>query len=40
MAAARAGGILANSTIFKKIFLLENIEIQNSLIEISVKKKN
>ena len=39
MAAARAGGILANSN-FQKDFFIENIEIQNSLLKLALKKKN
>ena len=38
MAAARAGGILANST-YQKDFFLENIEIQNSLLKLALEKK-
>ena len=38
MAAARAGGIIANST-NQKDFFLENIEIQNSLLKLALKKK-
>ena len=38
MAAARAGGILANSQ-NQKDFFLDNIEIQNSLLKLSLKKK-
>ena len=38
MAAARAGGILANSN-FQKDFFIENIEIQNSLLKLALKKK-
>jgi len=38
MAAARAGGIMANSN-NQKDFFLENIEIQNSLLKLSLKKK-
>ncbi len=38
MAAARAGGILANNT-FKKDFFFQNIEIQNNLLKIALKKK-
>ena len=38
MAAARAGGILANSK-FQKDFFLENIEIQNNLLNLALKKK-
>ena len=38
MAAARAGGIIANST-NQKDFFLENIEIQNSLLNLALKKK-
>ena len=34
MAAARAGGILANSN-FQKDFFFENIEVQNSLLKLS-----
>ncbi len=38
MAAARAGGILANSK-YQKDFFLENIEIQNNLLNLALKKK-
>ena len=38
MAAARAGGILANSK-FQKDFFLENIEIQNNLLKLALLKK-
>ncbi len=38
MAAARAGGIMANMT-FQKDFFFENIEIQNSLLKLALKKK-
>ena len=38
MAAARAGGILANNK-FQKDFFLENIEIQNNLLKLALKKK-
>ena len=38
MAAAKAGGIVANST-NQKDFFLENIEIQNSLLNLALKKK-
>jgi len=38
MAAARAGGILANSK-FQKDFFFENIEIQNNLLKLALKKK-
>jgi len=38
MAAAKAGGIMANST-NQKDFFLENIEIQNSLLKLALKKK-
>ncbi len=38
MAAARAGGIIANST-NQMNFFLENIEIQNSLLQLALKKK-
>ena len=38
MAAARAGGIIANSS-NQKDFFLENIEIQNSLLKLALKKK-
>ncbi len=38
MSAARAGGIIANST-NQKDFFLENIEIQNSLLKLALKKK-
>ena len=38
MAAARAGGIIANST-NQKDFFLDNIEIQNSLLKLALKKK-
>jgi len=37
MAAARAGGILANNS-FQKDFFLQNIEIQNSLLKLALKK--
>jgi GDP-L-fucose synthase len=37
MAAARAGGILANNT-FQKDFFFQNIEIQNSLLKLALKK--
>ena len=37
MAAARAGGIIANST-NQKDFFLENIEIQNSLLNLAKQK--
>ena len=37
MAAARAGGIIANST-NQKDFFLENIEIQNSLLSLALQK--
>tara|TARA_A100001015_G_scaffold287527_1_gene357384 strand:+ start:214 stop:516 length:303 start_codon:yes stop_codon:yes gene_type:complete len=39
MSAARAGGIIANSQ-NQKDFFLENIEIQNSLLKLALKKKN
>ena len=39
MAAAKAGGIIANSS-NQKDFFLENIEIQNSLLKLALKKKN
>ena len=39
MAAAKAGGILANST-YQKDFFFTNIEIQNNLLKIALKKKN
>ena len=39
MAAARAGGIIANSS-NQKDFLLDNIEIQNSLLKLALKKKD
>ena len=39
MAAAKAGGIMANSH-NQKDFFLENIEIQNSLLKLALKKKN
>ena len=39
MAAARAGGIIANSS-NQKDFFLDNIEIQNSLLKLALKKKN
>ena len=38
MAAARAGGILANNT-NQKDFFLENIEIQNSLLKLALNKR-
>ena len=38
MAAARAGGIIANKN-NQKDFFLENIEIQNSLLKLALKKK-
>ena len=38
MAAARAGGIMANST-YQKDFFFENIEIQNSLLKLAISKK-
>ena len=38
MAAAKAGGIIANSR-NQKDFFLENIEIQNSLLKLALKKK-
>ena len=38
MAAARAGGIIANSS-NQKDFFLDNIEIQNSLLKLALKKK-
>lgn len=38
MAAARAGGIMANMT-FQKDFFFENIEIQNNLLKLALKKK-
>ena len=38
MAAAKAGGIIANSS-NQKDFFLENIEIQNSLLKLSLKKR-
>jgi GDP-L-fucose synthase len=38
MAAARAGGILANSK-FQKDFFFENIEIQNNLLKLALQKK-
>jgi GDP-L-fucose synthase len=38
IAAARAGGILANNS-FQKDFFFQNIEIQNSLLKIAVKKR-
>ena len=38
MAAARAGGIIANSR-NQKDFFLENTEIQNSLLKLALKKK-
>ena len=38
MAAARAGGIIANSS-NQKDFYLENVEIQNSLLKLALKKK-
>ena len=39
MAAARAGGIIANNS-NQKDFFLENIEIQNSLLNFANEKKN
>ena len=38
MAAARAGGIMANER-YQKNFFFENIEIQNSLLKLSLEKK-
>ncbi len=38
MAAARAGGIMANNT-YQKDFFFENIEIQNSLLKLAIYKK-
>ena len=38
MAAAKAGGIIANSS-NQKDFFLDNIEIQNSLLKLALKKK-
>ena len=38
MSAARAGGIIANSQ-NQKDFFLDNIEIQNSLLKLALKKK-
>ena len=38
MAAARAGGIMANSS-NQKDFFLQNIEIQNSLLQLALQKK-
>ena len=38
MAAARAGGIMANSS-NQKDFFLQNIEIQNSLLKLALEKK-
>ena len=38
MAAARAGGIIANNS-NQKDFFLENIEIQNSLLKLALEKK-
>ena len=38
MAAARAGGIMANSS-NQKDFFLQNIEIQNSLLKLALQKK-
>ena len=38
MAAARAGGIIANNS-NQKDFFLENIEIQNSLLKLAQQKK-
>ena len=38
MAAAKAGGILANRE-YQKDFFYDNIEIQNSLLKLAVKKK-
>ena len=37
MAAARAGGIIANSS-NQKDFFLDNIEIQNSLLKLAIEK--
>ena len=37
MAAARAGGIMANMT-YQKKFFFENIEIQNSLLKLALEK--
>ena len=39
MAAARAGGIIANSR-NQKDFFIENIEIQNSLLQLALDKKS
>ena len=39
MAAAKAGGIIANSS-NQKDFFLNNIEIQNSLLKMALEKKN
>ena len=39
MSAAKAGGILANSK-NQKDFFFENIEIQNCLLKLALKKKN
>ncbi len=38
MAAARAGGIIANSS-NQKDFFIENVEIQNSLLQLALEKK-
>ena len=38
MAAAKAGGILANST-YQKDFFFNNVEIQNNLLKLALKKK-
>lgn len=38
IAAAKAGGILANNS-FQKDFFFQNIEIQNSLLKLAIKKK-
>ena len=38
MSAARAGGIIANSQ-NQKDFFLDNVEIQNSLLKLALKKK-
>ena len=38
LAAARAGGIIANSS-NQKDFFLDNIEIQNALLKLALKKK-
>ena len=38
MAAARTGGIIANSS-NQKDFFLDNVEIQNSLLKLALEKK-